>query len=114
MCVGISWSLYAVAQRRTANAASLVQQLAPTFAVAALTAAPPLLLRGAGTITGGAVPTAMLMVLTLFGTVLVYWVYARAQQLIDVSALATLLCSIPLFTVGFAYLFLGEALTPRL
>ena len=56
----------------------------------------------------------MFLVLTFFGTSIVYWIYARAQQLIDVSILAILLCTIPIFTVLFAYLLLGERLTPVL
>jgi O-acetylserine/cysteine efflux transporter len=114
MCAGISWSLFAVAQRRATHGPTLFHQLTPTFAVAALTTAPPLLSRGAWNIAGGPAPTAMLVVLTLLGTGLVYWVYAHAQQLIDVSVLATLLCSIPLFALVFAYIFLGETLTLRL
>jgi O-acetylserine/cysteine efflux transporter len=114
MCAGISWSLYAVAQRRAARGPTLFHQLTPTFAVAALTTTPPLLSHSAWNIAGGPAPTAMLLVLALLGTGLVYWVYAYAQQLIDVSVLATLLCSIPLFTLVFAYVFLGETLTLRL
>jgi O-acetylserine/cysteine efflux transporter len=114
MCAGISWSLYAVAQRRAASGPTLFHQLTPTFSVAALTTAPPLLSRSAWNLAGGPEPTVMLVVLALLGTGLVYWVYAHAQQLIDVSVLATMLCSIPLFTLVFAYVFLGETLTWRL
>jgi drug/metabolite transporter (DMT)-like permease len=64
--------------------------------------------------TGGTVPTVMLVILIVFGTGLVYWVYARAQDLLDVSVLAVLLCSIPVFAVLFAYVLLGEPLTGRL
>ena len=56
----------------------------------------------------------MFLVLTFFGTSIVYWIYARAQQLIDVSILAILLCTIPIFTVLFAYVLFGERLTPVL
>ena len=59
-------------------------------------------------------PIVMFIVLTIFGTSVVYWVYARAQQLIDVSVLSMLLCTMPVFTILFAYLFLHEGLTPRL
>ena len=53
-------------------------------------------------------PIAMFIVLAIFGTGVVYWVYARAQQLIDVSMLAILLCTIPVFAVAFAYFLLRE------
>jgi drug/metabolite transporter (DMT)-like permease len=56
----------------------------------------------------------MFMVLAVFGTGVVYWVYARAQQLIDVSMLAILLCTIPVFAVGFAYFLLREPVTAQL
>lgn len=114
MTAGIAWSLFAVAQRRARDGRNLFHRLTPIFSVAALTTLPPLLHRGAWVMTGGAAPTAMLIVLTILCTGLVYLVYARAQDLIDVSVLAILLSSIPVFAVLFAYVLLDEPLTQRL
>ncbi len=114
MLAGISWSLFAVAQRRVRYAGNLFHRLAVIFTVAALTLVPTLLHPGAWALRGGVAPAIMLVVLTILCTGLVYWLYARAQQLIDVSVLAILLSSIPVFAVVFAYLLLGEPLTPRL
>jgi len=52
--------------------------------------------------------------LAVLGTGVVYWIYARAQELVDVSVLSILLCTIPLFAVGFAYLFLNETVDAQL
>jgi O-acetylserine/cysteine efflux transporter len=114
MSAGVAWSLYAIAQRRTPYGHNLFQRMTPIFSVAAIVAAPALLRKGAWTVTGGVEPVLMFFVLTFFGTSIVYWIYARAQQLIDVSILAILLCTIPIFTVLFAWLLLGERLTPVL
>jgi O-acetylserine/cysteine efflux transporter len=114
MTAGVAWSLFAVAQRRAPSGNNLFRRLTPIFSVAALTTTPTLLHHGAGVITGGIMPTTMLVILIVFGTGLVYWVYARSQELIDVSVLAVLLCSIPVFTVLFSYALLGEPLTRRL
>src|SRR6266516_6152381 len=38
----------------------------------------------------------MFAILTIFGTNAVYWIYGRAQELIEVSVLSILLCAIPL------------------
>ncbi len=114
MAASVAWSLYAVAQRRSPYGTKLFERLTPVFSVAALTAAPGLLHRGAWDVAGGWAPTLMLVVLTLFCTALVYLVYARVQQLIDVSVLAILLCLIPVFAVVFAYVLLGEPLTAPL
>lgn len=43
-----------------------------------------------------------------------YWIYARAQEFIDISLLAVLLCTMPIFTILFAFAFLGEVVTLRL
>jgi len=59
-------------------------------------------------------PVLMFIVLTVFGTGVVYWVYARAQEMIDVSVLSILLCTIPVFAVGFAYFLLKEPVTLQL
>ena len=80
----------------------------------ALTTAPTLLRSGALVILGGWKPGVMLCVLVGLATGLVYWAYARAQQLVDVSVLAIFLCTIPVFALGFAHVLLGERLTPRL
>jgi len=111
MLAGISWSVFAVAQRRSHDNGNLFHRLATIFAVAALTVAPTLLHRGAWMAAGGTVPLVMLVVLTVLCTGLVYFLYARAQELLDVSVLAVLLCSIPVFAVAFAYVLLGEPLT---
>ena len=111
MSAGIAWSLYAIAQRRTDYGDSLFQRLTPIFSIAAIVSAPALFRKGAWSVTGGVAPVVMFLILTFFGTSIVYWIYARAQQLIDVSILAILLCTIPIFTVLFAYLLLDERLT---
>ena len=113
MTASVAWSLFAVAQRKTRVGTNLFQRLTPIFSVAALTVLPTLAHRGAWTMTGGLAPFIMLVLLAVVCTGLVYFVYAQAQDLIDVSALAILLCSIPIFTVIFAYLLLGEPLTSR-
>jgi drug/metabolite transporter (DMT)-like permease len=69
---------------------------------------------GAWTIRAGIWPILMFSVLTVFGTGVVYWIYARAQELIDVSVLSILLCTIPIFTVAFSYAFLRESVTLQL
>ena len=56
----------------------------------------------------------MFVVLATFGTSVVYWIYARAQEFVDVSVLSMVLCAIPLFAVLFAYVLLHEILTPDL
>jgi drug/metabolite transporter (DMT)-like permease len=53
----------------------------------------------------------MLLVVIVLCTISVYVVYARCQELVDVSVLAIVLASIPVFAVGFAWLLLGEALS---
>jgi drug/metabolite transporter (DMT)-like permease len=56
----------------------------------------------------------MLLILILLCTITVYVVYARCQELVDVSALAVVLASIPIFAVGFAWLMLGEPVSARI
>ncbi len=114
MAAGVSWSLFAVAQHRARRRRTLFHRLTPIFSVAALTCVPPALSPDAWRIPGGVEPTIMLVVLTIFCTGVVYFVYARAQQLIDVSVLAILVSSIPIFALVFAYALLGEPLTPHL
>ena len=114
MLAGISWSLYAVAQRRSTLKGGLYHRLTPIFSIAALTTAPAMLRGGAWRVKPALEPIAMFVVLAVFGTGVVYWVYARAQELIDVSVLSILLCTIPVFAVAFAYLLLREALTVQL
>ena len=113
MLAGMSWSLFAVAQRKVPRRHNLFQMLTPIFAVAALTTVPPLLLRGAWHNPAGVQPTAMLLVLIVFCTAGVYLVYARCQELIDVSVLAIVLASIPVFAVACAWLVLGEPISAR-
>ena len=59
-------------------------------------------------------PTLLLGVLVVLCTVAVYIVYARCQELVDVSALAVVLASIPIFAVAFAWFVLGEPLSGRI
>lgn len=114
MCAGVSLSLFAVAQRRSAYRGGGFHRLTPIFTVAALTVSPTLLHRGAWQVTGGLAATTMLVVLTVFCTSVVYFVYARVQQRMDVSVLAILLSSIPVFSLLFAAALLGEPMTLRL
>jgi drug/metabolite transporter (DMT)-like permease len=114
MLAGISWSFFAVAQRRTTSGKTLYARLTPIFSVAALFTAPLMLLPGAWIIKPTISSVLMFIVLTVFGTGVVYWVYGRAQEMIDVSVLSILLCSIPVFAVLFAYLLLKEPMTLQL
>ena len=114
MAAGIAWSLFAVAQRRSPLGGNLSRRLTPIFSVAALMTAPVLLRKEAWIVRGGIPPTVMFIVLTVFGTSVVYWIYARAQDLVEVSVLSILLCTIPVFTVLFAYVLLHEVLTLQL
>jgi drug/metabolite transporter (DMT)-like permease len=114
MLAGISWSLYAVAQRRSTLAGGLFRRLTPIFSVAALITAPWMFRSGSLTVHAALSPVLMFIVLTIFGTGVVYWTYARAQELIDVSAASILLCTIPVFAVAFAYLLLHEPVTAQL
>ena len=114
MLAGVAWSLFAVAQRRAGRTHDLFELLTPIFVVAALTTAPGLLRGSAWQNPGGGFPAAMLLALTLLCTVGVYWVYARCQQLLDVSALAIILTLIPVFAVAFARLILGEQISARI
>ena len=114
MMAGISWSLFAVAQRRTEFGRTLFERLVPIFSIAAVLSAPTMLRNGAWTVRVSIWPILMFSVLTVFGTGVVYWIYARAQELIDVSVLSILLCTIPIFAVAFAYVLLHEPLTFQL
>jgi len=111
MLAGIAWSFFAVAQRRTTFGKSLYQRLTTVFSVAALMTAHSMLRNEACTVKPLMWPIVMFIVLATFGTSVVYWIYARAQELVDVSVLSMLLCAIPLFAVLFAYVFLRETLT---
>src|SRR5262249_46576216 len=113
MLAGMSWSLFAVAQRKVPRQPNLFQLLTPIFVVAALTTTPPLLSPNAWHNPGGAQPTVMLLALIVLCTVGVYLVYARCQELIDVSVLAIVLASIPVFAVACAWLLLGEPISMR-
>ena len=113
MVAGVSWSLFAVAQRQAPRQGNLFQMLAPIFTVAALTTTPPLLLPAAWHNPGGGFPTFLLSVLVVLCTVAVYLVYARCQELVDVSVLAVVIGSIPIFALVFARLILGEPLSDR-
>jgi len=113
MLAAIAWSLFAVAQRKVAHTEGLFRLLTPIFSVAALTSLPMLLFPGALSGPGGTMPSIMLAVLVLLCTAAVYLIYARAQQLVDVSVLAIVLAAIPVFAVLFAWLLLDEPLTRR-
>jgi drug/metabolite transporter (DMT)-like permease len=114
MLAGICWSLFAVTQRLAPKRSSLVQTLAPIFAVSTLTSAPLLLGRSAWRNTMGTEPTVMLLALIVLCTITVYLVYAMSQQMVDVSTLAIVLATIPIFAVGFAHLLLAEPLSSRI
>jgi drug/metabolite transporter (DMT)-like permease len=113
MLAGTAWSLYAVAQRRAPRSRSLFRLMAPIFGAAMLTTLPGLLLPSAWRNPGGAFPTLMLGVLIVLCTLTVYLVYARSQELVDVSVLAIVLTSIPVFAVAFSRLLLGESISPQ-
>lgn len=114
MLAGVCWSLFAVAQRRAPRRENLFRLLGPIFTVAALATLPPLLVRGTWSTAAGLVPTLMLLVLVALCTIGVYVLYARCQELVDVSALAIVLATIPIFAVGFARLILGEPVSTRI
>ena len=114
MLAGIAWSVFAVAQRRVPRRGNLFVLLAPIFSVAALTTVPLLILPSALRGTGGFVPTLMFSALILLCTAAVYFIYARCQEMVDVSVLAIVLSSIPVFAVLFAWLLLGEPLSWRI
>jgi drug/metabolite transporter (DMT)-like permease len=111
MASALAWSVYAVAQRRVRLGTNIFHRLAPIFLVATLMTLPNLLRSGAWTVHADPMGWLMLAILTLFCTSAVYMVYARAQQLIEVSALAVLLSSIPVFSLTFAAVFLEESIT---
>ena len=113
MLAGIAWSVFAVAQRRAQIGGNLFQRLTPIFSVATLVMLPAMLRREAWVVGGGVLPIVMFAILTIFGTNAVYWIYGRAQELIEVSVLSILLCAIPVFAVLFAYALLNERLTAQ-
>lgn len=113
MLAGIAWSLYAVAQRRAPRQPNAFRLMSPIFVVATLTTAPSMLVPDAWSITPGLFPTIMLLAVTLLSTIAVYIVYARCQELVDVSVLAIVIASIPLFAIAFAWLLLGETISSR-
>jgi drug/metabolite transporter (DMT)-like permease len=111
MSAGVAWSLFAVAQRRALRQRNLFQLLTPIFVIATLTTVPPLLLPSAWHNPGGGQATLMLMLLVIGCTMAVYAVYARSQELVDVSVLAIVLASIPVFAVAFAWWLLAEPIS---
>jgi drug/metabolite transporter (DMT)-like permease len=113
MLAGIAWSFYAVAQRRAPRQRNAFRLMAPIFVVATLTTMPLLLSPAAWEISGGIFPTAMLLAVTLLCTMLVYLVYARCQELVDVSVLSIVIAAIPIFALVFAWLLLGEEISSR-
>jgi drug/metabolite transporter (DMT)-like permease len=108
---GLAWSLFAAAQKRVVPRRSLFEVLAPIFAIADLTAAPVLLRPGALAVHADFRATLMLVALCALCTVLVYYVYAQCQRLVELSVLAVVLCLIPIFAVAFSVLLLGEPIT---
>lgn len=114
MASSICWSVYAVAQRLSTAPSGLFGRLATIFFVAALVVAPSTLHAEAWHIHADARAYAMLAGLSVLCTFAVYWIYAHAQQLIDLSVLAVLLCTMPIFTIVFAYFLLGEAITAQI
>ena len=95
------------------SAAAYFNGLTPIFSVATLVMLPAMLRREAWVVGGGVLPIVMFAILTIFGTNAVYWIYGRAQELIEVSVLSILLCAIPVFAVLFAYALLNERLTAQ-
>jgi len=114
MAAAVAWSLYAVAQRRIVYGRNLFERLTPIFSVAALTTLFTVLRREAWVVSRDIKPVLMFLVLALLGTNFVYWIYARAQELVDMTILSILLSTIPVFAVFFAYLILSEPVTARL
>jgi len=114
MASALCWSVYAVGQRRSTVAANLFVRLSSIFLVAALTVLPSFFHPTAWHIRATPRAWAMLGALSVLCTFAVYWMYARAQQLMAVSVLAVLFCTIPVFAVVFAYVLLGEPLTLHL
>ena len=111
MTAAVAWSVFAVAQCRVPRADNIFQLLTPIFTVATLTTVPTLLGTGAWRNPGGTDATVMLAVVTLLSTVAVYGIYGRCQEIVDVSVLAIVLASIPVFSVAFAHALLGEAVS---
>ncbi len=114
MASAICWSVYAVGQRRSTASANLFSRLSSIFLVATLTVAPTCLYPGVWHVRPSPRAWGMLLALSVLCTFAVYWMYARAQQLIPVSVLAILFCTIPVFSVLFAYILLDEPLTLHL
>ncbi|HYC53495.1 MAG TPA: DMT family transporter [Candidatus Binatia bacterium] len=113
MLAGVLWSFYAVAQRRAPRGRNIFQVMTPLFAVATLTTVPTLVAPGTWNNPGGLAPTLMLATLIVLSTIGVYLVYARSQELLDVSVLAVVLTSIPIFSIVLAWLLLGESVSSR-
>lgn len=111
MASSLAWSVYAVAQRRTDLGPTIAHRLTAIFGVATLVTLPGLLAAPAREFHADPVGWAFLLLVTFLCTSTVYLLYARAQQLLDVSVLAVLLCPIPVASLGFAALLLGEPVT---
>lgn len=109
---GISWSVYAVSQRRALPMNDFWPRLAALFEVAFLVSLPLALPLARFEGPGGFSNWSALAVLVLFCTAGVYMVYARAQHCLEVSVLALLLAAIPVFNLAFAHLLLREAISP--
>jgi drug/metabolite transporter (DMT)-like permease len=114
MLAALCWSVFAVAQRLSARRGGIANLVAPIFGAATLTSLPGLLTPGAWSTPAGIAPTLHLLVLILACTLGVYLIYARTQELLELTVLTTVLASIPIFTVGFAWYIAGEPVSPRL
>jgi drug/metabolite transporter (DMT)-like permease len=113
MLAALAWSVYAVAQRRAPQADGVFRLMTPIFTVAFLTCLPALVRPAAWANPGGAAPTTALVGVAVVCTVGVYLAFARSQQCLDQMVLSLVLATVPVFAVGFAWLLLGEAVTPR-
>ena len=114
MLAAITWSVYAVAQAKAPRTGNSFRLMAPIFVVALAMTLPLLFRAGALGGPGGPYASVMLGVLAFACTGLVYLVYARSQEYLDLTVLTIVLAVIPVFAVGFAWLLLGEPVSPRI
>ncbi|GIW44149.1 MAG: hypothetical protein KatS3mg077_1431 [Candidatus Binatia bacterium] len=108
------WSVYAVAQRKALTDQDWASRLCAIFCVASLTCLPLALVEPHIHWQAPKQAWMLLAVLVLLCTSGVYIVYARAQQLLDVSVLSLLLAGIPVLSLLFAHIVLQEPLSKQL
>jgi O-acetylserine/cysteine efflux transporter len=108
------WSLFAVAQQRARTAVSGPRLMAPIFALGTLCTLLVLPGMRPPPAAGGVGPTLALLVLALVCTAAVYVVYTRSQECLPLSVLSAVHATVPLFSIGLAWVFLDEPMTPRL